>query len=133
MLDPTRLAYVVVPHFETDECGGMAREASEVSDTRRASPAPGWASTTQRTPAEPSLTTSISLRMGTASVAYETKRDGMPEVWMRPSLASVRPSRTLAWNAMPQRPRGSATRSVSGSANSIVNRLIAVWQSIRWG
>src|SRR5690349_49911 len=25
VLDPARLAYVVVPHFEADECGGMSR------------------------------------------------------------------------------------------------------------
>jgi len=25
VLDPSRLAYVIVPHFEADECGGMAR------------------------------------------------------------------------------------------------------------
>ncbi|MGA9865438.1 MAG: hypothetical protein WBQ75_03245 [Acetobacteraceae bacterium] len=28
VLDPGRLAYVVVPHFEADECGGMARFAA---------------------------------------------------------------------------------------------------------
>src|SRR5579871_2402727 len=25
VLDPARLAYIIVPHFEADECGGMGR------------------------------------------------------------------------------------------------------------
>lgn len=29
ILDPTRLAYIVVPHFEADECGGMGRFVAE--------------------------------------------------------------------------------------------------------
>src|SRR5215216_7563297 len=29
VLDPARLAYVVCPHFESDECGGMGRFAAE--------------------------------------------------------------------------------------------------------
>src|SRR5207248_8718637 len=29
VLDPKRLAYVVVPHFEADECGGMGRFVKE--------------------------------------------------------------------------------------------------------
>lgn len=29
VLDPTRLAYIVVPHFESDECGGMSRFIEE--------------------------------------------------------------------------------------------------------
>ncbi len=29
VLDPARLAYVVVPHFEADECGGMGRFVAE--------------------------------------------------------------------------------------------------------
>ncbi len=29
VLDPTRLAYVIVPHFEADECGGMGRFVAE--------------------------------------------------------------------------------------------------------
>jgi flavorubredoxin len=29
ILDPTRLAYVIVPHFEADECGGMGRLVAE--------------------------------------------------------------------------------------------------------
>lgn len=29
VLDPKRLAYVVVPHFEADECGGMGRFVAE--------------------------------------------------------------------------------------------------------
>jgi flavorubredoxin len=33
VLDPTTLAYVVVPHFESDECGGMGRFAAEAPDS----------------------------------------------------------------------------------------------------
>lgn len=29
VLDPARLAYIVVPHFEADECGGMVRFVAE--------------------------------------------------------------------------------------------------------
>jgi flavorubredoxin len=29
VLDPSRLAYVIVPHFEADECGGMGRFVKE--------------------------------------------------------------------------------------------------------
>ncbi|HZC01890.1 MAG TPA: hypothetical protein VE844_11180 [Gammaproteobacteria bacterium] len=29
VLDPARLAYVVCPHFEADECGGMGRFVAE--------------------------------------------------------------------------------------------------------
>src|SRR3712207_2666994 len=29
VLDPARLRYVIVPHFEADECGGMGRFVSE--------------------------------------------------------------------------------------------------------
>jgi hypothetical protein len=29
VLDPSRLAYVIVPHFEADECGGMGRFVAE--------------------------------------------------------------------------------------------------------
>ena len=29
VLDPSRLAYVIVPHFESDECGGMGRFVAE--------------------------------------------------------------------------------------------------------
>ena len=29
VLDPARLAYVIVPHFEADECGGMGRFVAE--------------------------------------------------------------------------------------------------------
>ncbi len=29
IVDPSRLAYVVVPHFESDECGGMGRFVAE--------------------------------------------------------------------------------------------------------
>ena len=29
VLDPARLAYVIVPHFEADECGGMGRFIAE--------------------------------------------------------------------------------------------------------
>src|SRR5262249_56634595 len=29
VLDPSRLRYVVVPHFEADECGGMGRFVAE--------------------------------------------------------------------------------------------------------
>jgi flavorubredoxin len=29
VLDPARLAYIVVPHFEADECGGMGRFVAE--------------------------------------------------------------------------------------------------------
>ncbi len=29
VLDPARLAYVVCPHFEADECGGMGRFIAE--------------------------------------------------------------------------------------------------------
>jgi flavorubredoxin len=29
ILDPARLAYIVVPHFEADECGGMGRFVAE--------------------------------------------------------------------------------------------------------
>src|SRR5260221_10874448 len=29
ILDPSRLAYIIVPHFEADECGGMGRFSAE--------------------------------------------------------------------------------------------------------
>ena len=29
ILDPARLAYIIVPHFEADECGGMGRFVTE--------------------------------------------------------------------------------------------------------
>jgi flavorubredoxin len=32
VLDPARLAFVVVPHFEGDECGGMTRFAAEAKE-----------------------------------------------------------------------------------------------------
>ena len=32
VLDPARLAYVVVPHFEADECGGMGRFVAEAPE-----------------------------------------------------------------------------------------------------
>jgi flavorubredoxin len=32
VLDPTRLAYVVCPHFESDECGGMGRFVTEAPE-----------------------------------------------------------------------------------------------------
>lgn len=32
ILDPKRLAYVVVPHFEADECGGMGRFVAEAPE-----------------------------------------------------------------------------------------------------
>jgi len=32
VLDPARLRYIVVPHFEADECGGMGRFAAEAAD-----------------------------------------------------------------------------------------------------
>jgi flavorubredoxin len=32
VIDPKRLAYVVVPHFEADECGGMDRFVAEAPD-----------------------------------------------------------------------------------------------------
>jgi len=32
VLDPRRLAYVVVPHFEADECGGMGRFVAEAPE-----------------------------------------------------------------------------------------------------
>ena len=28
VLDPARLAYIIIPHFEADECGGMGRFAA---------------------------------------------------------------------------------------------------------
>jgi len=31
VLDPARLAYIVVPHFEADECGGMGRFVAEAN------------------------------------------------------------------------------------------------------
>lgn len=31
VLDPARLAYIVVPHFEADECGGMGRFVAEAT------------------------------------------------------------------------------------------------------
>lgn len=32
VLDPARLAYLVIPHFEADECGGMGRFAAAAHD-----------------------------------------------------------------------------------------------------
>jgi flavorubredoxin len=32
VLDPARLRYVIVPHFEADECGGMGRFVAEAPD-----------------------------------------------------------------------------------------------------
>ena len=32
VLDPKRLAYVVCPHFEADECGGMGRFVAEAPE-----------------------------------------------------------------------------------------------------
>ncbi len=32
VMDPSRLSYVVVPHFESDECGGMGRFLEEAPD-----------------------------------------------------------------------------------------------------
>src|ERR671939_761644 len=32
VLDPARLAYVVCPHFEADECGGMGRFVAEAPE-----------------------------------------------------------------------------------------------------
>lgn len=32
VLDPARLRYIVVPHFEADECGGMARFVAEARE-----------------------------------------------------------------------------------------------------
>jgi flavorubredoxin len=29
VMDPARLAYIIVPHFEADECGGMGRFVME--------------------------------------------------------------------------------------------------------
>src|SRR3954468_3694711 len=32
VLDPARLAYIVCPHFEADECGGMGRFVAEAPE-----------------------------------------------------------------------------------------------------
>src|SRR3712207_6086271 len=32
VLDPSRLAYIIVAHFEADECGGMGRFAAQASE-----------------------------------------------------------------------------------------------------
>src|ERR671917_710053 len=32
VLDPARLAYVICPHFESDECGGMGRFVQEAPE-----------------------------------------------------------------------------------------------------
>ena len=32
VMDPSRLRYVVVPHFEADECGGMDRFVADAPD-----------------------------------------------------------------------------------------------------
>jgi len=32
VLDPSRLEYIIVPHFESDECGGMSRFVAEARD-----------------------------------------------------------------------------------------------------
>ena len=33
IIDPAKLAYVVVPHFEADECGGMGRFVKDAKNS----------------------------------------------------------------------------------------------------
>jgi hypothetical protein len=42
VLDPSRLRYIIVPHFEADECGGMGRFVGEATQAVLACSAVGW-------------------------------------------------------------------------------------------
>jgi flavorubredoxin len=42
VLDPSRLRYIIVPHFEADECGGMGRFVTEAAQAVLACSAVGW-------------------------------------------------------------------------------------------
>ena len=42
VLDPSRLRYIIVPHFEADECGGMGRFVAEAAQAVLACSAVGW-------------------------------------------------------------------------------------------